>query len=119
MIGQKLGSAASSVIVHLAGAFFSMLVLFLNRGENIARWRELPWWTYGVGVLGITLFLTINYTIPRIGTTAAVALIIVGQLLAGMVIDHFGLLGVAVNPITWVRVAGMLLLFSGAYLIIR
>ncbi len=119
IIGQKVGSAASSFVVHISGLVFSVIVLLIYRGENIQNWRTLPAWVYIVGLFGVILYLTINYTIPRIGTTAAVSLIIMGQLVAGTVIDHFGLFGNAIHPIDGGRLLGLLLLIGGSYLVIR
>jgi bacterial/archaeal transporter family-2 protein len=65
------------------------------------------------------LFLTINHTIPRIGATAGVTLIVIGQLITGMIIDHFGLLDVVVRPIDGTRVLALVLLFAGSYLMVR
>ena len=48
-----------------------------------------------------------------------IALIISGQLLAGLVLDHYGLLGVQVRPINLTRVFGVAALLFGSYLIAR
>ena len=56
---------------------------------------------------------------PRLGATTALALIIIGQLAMGILIDQFGLFGVAVRPVDLVRLAGAGLLIAGGYLIIR
>jgi transporter family-2 protein len=45
------------------------------------------------------------------------AFIVTGQLLAGMIIDRLGLLGVAVREMSLGRVAGAALLVAGAVLI--
>ncbi len=118
-IGQKVGSAASSVVVHISGLIFSVVVLIAYRGENIQNWRTLPWWAYLAGLFGVILYLTINFTIPRIGTAAAISLIIIGQLIAGTIIDHFGFFGSAVHLISGGRLLGLLLLAAGSYLVIR
>jgi len=118
-IGQRLGSAGGSFIVHVSGAIISGVLLLMRGGENIQDMRNLPWWMFGVGVFGVVLFLTINHTIPRIGTAAAITLIIVGQLLIGMILDHFGLLGVAVRAIDGQRVIAAALLLIGGSLMIR
>ena len=47
------------------------------------------------------------------------ALIIVGQLLMGVAVDHFGLFGVAVRPIDLPRAIGVIILFVGSYLIVK
>ncbi len=119
VIGQKVGSAASSVVVHISGLIFSVLVLLLYRGENIQNWRSLPWWAYLAGLFGVILYLTINYTIPRIGTLGAITLIIIGQLVTGTVIDHFGFFGNVVRQVDAGRLLGLLLLIASSYLLTR
>ncbi len=118
-MGQRVGGTASSFIVHLSGMLFSGLLLFFRRGENIRDWPHLPWYMLGAGLFGLILYQTINVTLPRLGGTTTVTLIIIGQLLVGIAIDHFGWLGVAVHPITWSRLLGVLVLLVGGYLIAR
>ncbi len=118
-ISARLGGASSSLVVHVSGAVISGLVLMLRGGEQIANWRELPWWMWGAGAIGVVLYLTISYTFPRLGATSGIAMIIVGQLVAGMVIDQFGWFGMPVRPIDLTRVAAGLLLLAGGYLAVR
>ncbi len=118
-MGQRIGGIGSSFIVHLSGMLFSG-VLFMLQGA--VRFRDiigLPWYMLGCGTLGVVLFLTISYTLPRIGGAAMIALIIVGQLLIGIIIDNFGWFGVVIRPVSLVRIAGLLLLMAGGYLISR
>lgn len=116
-MGQRVGSMASSFIIHISGALISGLLLFLRGGEKIRDWRSLPWYMLIAGVFGVVLYLTINVTLPRLGSTMMVVLIIVGQLFLGVLIDHFGWLGVTPRPIDLPRVLGLAALVLGAYLI--
>lgn len=116
-MGQRVGGTSSSVIVHASGLVFSIALLLLRGGERMRDWRTLPFYMLGAGIFGLILYQTINITFPRLGGTIMVALIIIGQLTAGMVIDHFGWLGVARHPIDLSRVVGMLMLFAGGFLI--
>jgi transporter family-2 protein len=118
-MGQRVGSAASSFVVHVSGAFLSGALLLIRGGENIQSWRGLSWYMLGSGVFGVVLYLTINHTMPRLGATTALALIIIGQLAMGIMIDHFGLFGVAVRQLDVWRVLGLLLLMAGGYFVIR
>lgn len=118
-MSQRVGGAASSFIVHLGGLIASLALLISRRGENIDQWRELPWYMLGCGGFGLILFLSVSYTIPKLGAVAAVALIIVGQLLAGVIIDHIGAFGMMPRPMDLNRLAGLAFLFLGAYLVIR
>ena len=118
-MSQRIGCAASSFVVHVSGAILSgMLVLALG-GENIRNWRTMSWYMFLSGGFGLILYLTLNHTMPRLGATTALALIIIGQLAMGIVIDQFGLFGVSVRPVDLVRLIGAGLLIAGGYLIVR
>jgi bacterial/archaeal transporter family-2 protein len=116
-MGQRVGGTAGSFIVHLSGMLLSGLLLFARGGENIQEWRRLPWYMLGAGVFGLILYQTINITLPRLGAAVMVMLIIVGQLSVGLLIDHFGWFGAAATPISPSRIAGVLVLLLGGYLL--
>ena len=118
-ISQRLGGTAGSFFVHLSGTIFSAALLLLRGGENLRDWRTLPWYLFTVGLFGLVLYQTIAVTLPRLGSMTMITLIIIGQLLVGMLIDHFGWLGVAVHPISFSRVLGVAVLMLGSYLIAR
>jgi transporter family-2 protein len=118
-MGQRIGGTASSFVVHVSGMILSGVLLILRGGEKVRDWHTLPWYMLGAGFLGVVLFQTINITMPRLGSTMMIALIIIGQLLTGIIIDHFGLLGVATRHIDIPRLVGVVALLIGGYLIVR
>jgi transporter family-2 protein len=61
--------------------------------------------------------MAIIISVPKIGAANVFALVIAGQLLMGLIYDHFGLLGFPQNSVNWVKVGGVLLMIGGAYLI--
>lgn len=117
IMGQKVGGSASSFIIHLSGLLFSGIYLLSRKGEQIQNWQTLPWYMLMAGIFGLMLYLSLNITIPRLGGTLAITLIVAGQLMIGFVIDHYGLFGVAVRHIDLTRLAGILVVIFGAYLI--
>ena len=118
-MSKRVGSAASSFVVHVSGAFLSGALLLARGGENIQNWRGLSWYMLGSGAFGVVLYLTINHTMPRLGATTALALIIIGQLAMGILIDHFGLFGVEIRQLSAIRLMGLILLIGGGYLVVR
>ena len=118
-MGQKVGGTASSAIIHLSGFIFSVILLVFRGGEKIRDWNTLPWYMLGAGVFGLILYQTINVTLPRLGATTMLTLIIIGQLLIGVVLDHFGWLGVTARPIDLARIIGIFVLFIGGYLVVK
>ncbi len=118
-MSQRIGSAASSFVVHVSGAVLSGALVLGLGGENIRNWRSLSWYMLISGAFGVILYLTLNHTMPRLGATTALALIIIGQLAMGIIIDQFGLFGVPVRHVDFMRLAGAMLLIVGGYLIVK
>jgi transporter family-2 protein len=58
-------------------------------------------------------------TVRSLGAGGVVAATIAGQLAVSVVVDHLGILGVARQPVTAARIAGVALLAAGTYLVVR
>ena len=74
------------------------------------------WTLYLGGLGGFTIIATLAFVFPKIGGAYAVALMVGGQCAAALVIDHFGLVGMPIEPVTLQRVAGVALACGGALL---
>ncbi len=66
------------------------------------------------GALLVTVSVIV---VPRPGATALMGAIVAGQMLASLLLDHFGLIGFPVRPLDPWRVAGVGLLVLGVALI--
>jgi len=119
MVSQRLGVFESAFIIQFGGAIAAVIPLLLQRGGNIAEWRAVPWYALAGGALGVFVLVGISVTFPRLGAVTTTFLIVTGQLLISVLLDHFGLLGTAVRPIDLSRILGILVLFVGVWLIIR
>ncbi len=119
MISQRLGILESVFIVHLGGVLVVLVPLLLMGGGQLRNWRSLPAFTLGAGVFGLVVIAAISYLIPRIGVASAFILLVVGQVLVGALLDHFGLLGSTVRSLDWIRAGGFLLAFLGVWLVVR
>jgi transporter family-2 protein len=120
-LARGLGSPlAAAAISFLAGAIALGVVTFIvtrTQGTSIT-WREPQAWLFVAGGLLGTVYVTTSILlIPRIGAAALIAFLITGQLIAGMVIDRVGFLGVAVREISLGRLAGAGLLIVGAVMV--
>jgi bacterial/archaeal transporter family-2 protein len=68
------------------------------------------------GVLGACLVFGIAWLVPQIGAGPLMITMLAGQILAGLVMSHFGLLGSPVDPITLTKLAGVALMVGGVAL---
>jgi bacterial/archaeal transporter family-2 protein len=78
---------------------------------------KAPFWIWTGGLLGAFFIVTTTTLASKMSITVMVSLIIAGQLLVSLILDHYGLLGFPVHPITIWRVVGVLLLLVGVVLI--
>lgn len=79
--------------------------------------REVPVWLLTAGIMGAALVFGIAWIIPQIGAGTFFVLLLAGQVITGMVLSHFGLLGSPLQPITMMKVMGVLLLVAGASIV--
>jgi len=101
--------------------FATLVLLFVVRrgpGDISGAWSS-PKWLWLGALLGTFIVFTITVVSPRIGTTATIALLVAGQLVAGTVIDRFGLFGFERIALSGPRVLGIALLAAGAALTLK
>jgi transporter family-2 protein len=110
----KMGNA----LFWCIGGVTALLIGFSNWDVDVfQRLKEVPVWLLTAGVIGAALVFGIAWIIPQIGAAPAFVLMVAGQVVAGLVVSHFGLLGAPVEPITLTKVIGVLLLVAGVSLV--
>lgn len=88
-----------------------------KNGFQKDQWRTLTWPETTGGVFGFFLVLCLTLSFPRIGALYSVVLMILGQCLMALIIDQFGLFNLPVYGITFTRVAAVILIVAGVFLI--
>ena len=75
------------------------------------------WTLYLGGLCGFVIIASLAFVFPKIGAAYAVALMVGGQCVAALTIDHFGLMGMPRDPLTIQRLIGVALVAAGAVVI--
>jgi transporter family-2 protein len=119
--GKRIGVLEATAFGTIGAALIvCTLVLVVRQGfGGVAAGLREPPWLWLNGLMGAVVVTTITYTAPRIGTFATIGLLIAGQLAMGVVIDALGLFGLEQIPLSWTRVAGLVLLAGGAALVLE
>ena len=116
-LSKNIGLGAALVVnttIVLAGT----LILFFARDPHTRFFPPgTPWTLYIGGVCGFIIIAAMAFTLPRIGAAMAIALMVLGQGVAALAIDHFGLMGIPREPVTVTRVAGLALMCGGMTLL--
>ncbi len=121
---NKMAAFVDSPIVAAFVSFLvgtvALFVYILLSGvplTTLAGVRDAPAIAWAGGLLGAFFVAAAVTLVPKLGVAMTFSLIIAGQMIVTIVIDHFGLLGIEVKPISWQRIAGILLITGGVALI--
>ncbi len=117
-LGARIGSpAAAAAVIFLIGSVIAALVAFLlQHGSAFGLVASQPRHLFLAGVLIAFYLLSISWIAPRFGVGNAVMFVLLGQILAISVIDHFGLFGARLRPLDLARSAGIVLMAVGVVL---
>jgi transporter family-2 protein len=72
------------------------------------------WTLYPCGLFGFVIIASLAFVFPKIVAAHAVALMVGGQCVAALMVDHFGLMGMPPDPLTIQRLIGVALVAAGA-----
>ena len=75
------------------------------------------WVLYLGGLFGFVIIASLAFVFPKIGAAYATALMVGGQCVAALMVDHFGIMGMPRDPLTIQRVIGVALVAAGAVVV--
>lgn len=117
-VDSPILAAFISFVIGTAALFIYLLLTGVPLA-NLSGARNAPAIAWTGGLMGAFFVATAVTLVPRLGVAMTFSLVVAGQMFVTLIIDHFGLLGVDVRPVNWLRVAGILLITGGVVLIRR
>lgn len=127
-IQSGVNSQLRTSIQHpLMAAFISFVVgtialaiLLIFSKETIpglSQYSSVNWYKYTGGLLGAFVVTVTLISVAQIGAGNMFVLIVAGQLVTAVLMDHFGVLGMKPNPVSMQKFFGICLLVAGAWLV--
>lgn len=120
VLGKATGSLAAALISFGIGTVaLAAIVAIAGQGGEITHLTDVgPVYLIG-GLLGAVYVTCALIAIPAIGAGGVAAGTITGQLIAAVLADRLGILGLEQTPITLGRAVGLVLLLLGTLLVVR
>src|ERR671917_2064097 len=117
MLGKATGSFQAAFLSFAIGTVVLAVIAAFAKGGfgTVGEARSLSWIYLTGGLLGAAYVTSVLVTVRSLGAGGVVAATISGQLTVSVVVDQLGILGVAKQPITAARMAGIALLAAGTY----
>ena len=120
-LGQVIGSAIQATTVLFAIATVIMIVFCCINGSVVKIKRafttDAPWWIWMGGPLGAIIVYGNAWLIPLIGVSVFMMALLIGQFLLSLFMERNGWLGAPKKHISWVQIAGILIMLAGVFLI--
>src|SRR4051794_36215824 len=118
-LGRDIGPITASTVSFAAGTI-ALIAITLLFGGGFGRVTQHPvWWHYVAGgLIGAAVVTVTTVAVRTLGSRAMIACLLTGQLAMAALIDQFGLLGIAQQPLTLARSVGLVLLASGVALVL-
>lgn len=115
------GTPFSSSLISFAVGTVTLLVIAtaITGGTfGISQAFGEPLWIWFGGLLGVVALTGNILLFPHLGAVQTVVLPIAGQIMMGVVIDHFGFFDSPASPLTIVRAVGALVTLGGVIAIV-
>lgn len=120
-LATAVASPVNAALVSFAVGTVALGVVaaILHTRPDVAATRALPWYTWLGGAYGACFVVAAAWGVPRLGVAMTITLMVGGQLLISLALDHFGVLGVPQQPLNLGRIAGVGLVLAGVLLVRR
>ncbi len=120
-LARQLGSVMGAALLSFAVGTLALLCVVAAQRDlpALQTLKSLNWWHWSGGLLGAFFIATAAFAAPRTGALLFMALVLAGQLCMALLLDHFGWAGFRPAPLSLGKVAGLLLIVVGVWLIRR
>lgn len=116
-VGSPVNAAFISFAVGTAA--LGVLALMFQSRPDWAAARGLPWYAWIGGLYGVIFVVAATWGVPRLGVALTITLMVAGQLLISLILDHLGAFGAPRQPINWGRIGGVALVIAGVVMVRR
>jgi bacterial/archaeal transporter family-2 protein len=121
LLSRAVNSPVNAALISFAIGTVALFVVALALGArpNLAAARALPAYAWAGGLYGAFFVAAGAFAAPRIGLAFFIALLIAGQLGMALLLDHLGAFGLEKQPISPIRLLGVLVILGGVLLVRR
>jgi len=123
-INNKLATYVQSPVLSAFISFgvgvLALFIYILSAGiplSNLAFSKNAPPVAWLGGLCGAFFVTSVVLVVPRLGVALTFSILILGQMVATLPMDHYGFMGTPVQMINFPRIIGIALIILGVFLI--
>lgn len=114
---ERVGTLASTFVTYGGGGLAIGVLMIALRGGRFSELREIPWWAFTAGLMGLIVVASLGITVSRLGLGAGLTLFTGATLILAALIDNAGLFDEP-TPLTGRRLAGIAMVVFGTWLVV-
>ncbi len=111
-VGDPVYAALISFVVGSIG-LLGYVAISKTVLSSIVEAKNVSWTVWSAGILGGFYVACVIILAPRLGVAMTFALVVTGQLVVSLVLDHYGWIGIPVREINLFKILGILLIIAG------
>ena len=115
-LGEGIGNMEANAFVQGTAFALAMIVLLFWRQGSFSALGSVSKLYWLGGALGLVITLAVMLGIKSLGTTVAISIILISQLLVAALIDAFGLMGSGKIAFGWNKFVGLAVMCGGMLL---
>lgn len=115
-LGHPLWATLASLLVSIV-VLLPVIVALRLPLPSLDFITKAPLWMWAGGTFGVCFISLALILLPKLGASGFIALAMAGQIIASLLLDHFGLFGLVERHLTAPRLIGALMLIAGVALI--
>jgi transporter family-2 protein len=119
---ERMGHPLPSALCSFATGTLALLAFTLALrppAPKLASFEGSPWWIWLGGVVGAA-YITVTITFSgKLGAAGWLGVVVTGQILTSVVLDHYGLLGFRIHAVSPWRALGVVMLLAGAVIVLK
>jgi bacterial/archaeal transporter family-2 protein len=118
-IASPVMAAFISCLIGALSILIYILIFEQSSFNSLPRLKSLSFYKLSGGLIGGFFVYSMVILAPRIGAANMLGLIVAGQMILAIILDHFGLLGFEQHTVNIYRLAGTFLLIIGVIFIVK
>lgn len=112
ILAGNLGDFIALIIIHIVGLLTAGAIILIKKKKFVFK-KDIPFYYFTGGAVGVFLVLFNNITFNAIGVSLTLALGLLGQSVAAIIIDNFGLIGIKTTRFDKRKIVGFGIIFAG------
>ena len=120
-VGKVSGSFVLTALLSATLSLAAAVIAYgVTRPKLNPDWTiDMPGWAWVGGIYGAIIIALSAYATPKTGAGSGLVVVVAAQIGLGIILDHFGLLGLDTHPATWLRWGGLAVMVGGALMVAK